>query len=226
MYCAADYTGKISDGMKDEMNHYVNMYVNLAETTNKDKLDHLHEIAKSNSLTEDEEKHLIFRSGLAKEAGLKWKDMIDPDTLDQSIVKKIESSYIADVINYKKQTPHYIETFTLDPSAKIVTYKELDSMRSFSNVQKLIVDSMDVGESEKSILRQWIEDEGDISALPDDLKKSGQYLWDRSDVFMAMDYGSFATVLGYDAINAEGHGASGSYTVILNRTKCIFLREG
>lgn len=32
-------------------------------------------------------------------------------------------------------------------------------------------------------------------------------------------------MLGYDAINAEGHGASGSYTVILNRTKTIILGE-
>lgn len=28
---------------------------------------------------------------------------------------------------------------------------------------------------------------------------------------------------GYDAINAEGHGESGSYTVILNRTKTVIL---
>ena len=40
-----------------------------------------------------------------------------------------------------------------------------------------------------------------------------------------MDTGAFAALLGYDAINAEGHGASGSYTVILNRTKCIFLDD-
>ena len=39
------------------------------------------------------------------------------------------------------------------------------------------------------------------------------------------DLGSFAAALGYDAINASGHGASGSYTVILNRTKVIFKRS-
>ena len=31
--------------------------------------------------------------------------------------------------------------------------------------------------------------------------------------------------MGYDAINAEKHGATGSYTVILNRTKLI-IYEG
>ena len=36
-----------------------------------------------------------------------------------------------------------------------------------------------------------------------------------------MNIGAYATMLGYDAINAEGHGESGSYTVILNRTKVI-----
>lgn len=40
-----------------------------------------------------------------------------------------------------------------------------------------------------------------------------------------MDDGSFAALLGYDAINAEGHGESGSYTVILNRTKLIIKGE-
>jgi hypothetical protein len=37
--------------------------------------------------------------------------------------------------------------------------------------------------------------------------------------------GSFAASKGYDVIDAEEHGASGSYTVILNRTKIIFLGE-
>jgi hypothetical protein len=36
-----------------------------------------------------------------------------------------------------------------------------------------------------------------------------------------MDNGSFAAAMGYDAINAVGHGESGSYTVVLNRTKLI-----
>ena len=30
-------------------------------------------------------------------------------------------------------------------------------------------------------------------------------------------------LLGYDAINAAGHGANKSYTIILNRTKLIIL---
>lgn len=36
--------------------------------------------------------------------------------------------------------------------------------------------------------------------------------------------GTFAASCGYDAINAAGHGASGSYTVVLNRTKLVIKR--
>ena len=38
------------------------------------------------------------------------------------------------------------------------------------------------------------------------------------------DEGSLAAALGYDAINAKGHGETGSYTVVLNRTKVILNR--
>lgn len=40
-----------------------------------------------------------------------------------------------------------------------------------------------------------------------------------------LDEGVVATLLGYDAINAEGHGESGSYTVVLNRTKLIISNQ-
>ena len=38
--------------------------------------------------------------------------------------------------------------------------------------------------------------------------------------------GVLAAEMGYDAINAVGHGKSGSYTVILNRSKVIIKKEG
>lgn len=38
--------------------------------------------------------------------------------------------------------------------------------------------------------------------------------------------GVLASEMGYDAINAVGHGATGSYTVVLNRTKVIFCEGG
>lgn len=39
------------------------------------------------------------------------------------------------------------------------------------------------------------------------------------------DIGCAMAALGYDAINAEGHGNSGSYTVVLNRTKVILSEQ-
>ena len=39
------------------------------------------------------------------------------------------------------------------------------------------------------------------------------------------DPGALAAALGYDAINAEGHGETMSYTVVLNRTKVILQKE-
>ena len=39
------------------------------------------------------------------------------------------------------------------------------------------------------------------------------------------DASSYLAEMGYDAINAEGHGASGSYTIVLNRTKLIIKKD-
>ena len=39
------------------------------------------------------------------------------------------------------------------------------------------------------------------------------------------DASSLAIEMGYDIINANGHGESGTYSVVLNRTKLIFLGE-
>ena len=47
----------------------------------------------------------------------------------------------------------------------------------------------------------------------------------RTGEYKFMDAGLYASLHGYDAINAEGHGQSGSYTVILNRTKTYILGE-
>lgn len=44
------------------------------------------------------------------------------------------------------------------------------------------------------------------------------------DLYDGLDEGSVAALLGYDAILVDGKGDSGSYTVILNRTKLIIKR--
>lgn len=119
MYCASDYTGTLSNGIKDAMRHYI-------------------------------------------ELG------------ERRLSASVDTKPVS-----------YIETVTLDPSAKIISYNDLLDMTD-------------------SVIDRMVE-EGTISDMPN-------------------DSGALAAAMGYDAINAEGHGASGSYTVVLNRTKLIIRR--
>ena len=106
------------------------------------------------------------------------------ETADQthSDIIHMDRGKIAEMLHIPEHAPHYVETFTLDPSAKIITWKEVDRMMS--------------------------------------LDKEHDFEWFKS---IGWDEGVYAAMKGYDAINAVGHGKSGSYTVILNRTKLIIL---
>lgn len=177
MYCAADYTGKLSDGIKEEMQHYISL-------------------------------------------------------------------------NESRGAEHaYVETMTLDPSAKIIRYADIDAefaraeADSFLGVVKKANPRLTDREaaavvrecggtrsgSTFKLAKSWEREDPDgYDAFIEEQGKA----WDKykdaiEEVRLAtasLDDGSKAAAMGYDAINAEGHGASGSYTVILNRTKLI-IRE-
>lgn len=177
MYCAADYTGKLSDGIKEEMQHYISL-------------------------------------------------------------------------NESRGAEHaYVETMTLDPSAKIIRYADIDAefaraeADSFLGVVKKANPRLTDREaaavvrecggtrsgSTFKLAKSWEREDPDgYDAFIEAQGKA----WDKykdaiEEVRLAtasLDDGSKAAAMGYDAINAEGHGASGSYTVILNRTKLI-IRE-
>lgn len=187
MYCAADYNGHLSDGIKTEMDHY---------------------------------------KGLGYE-------------------------------RYGKDIS-YTETFTLDPSAKIITNREINDIRMGnldwkSYRDEIINNRISTGnytDDEKTFLRynltgdvSWKEVDRAAKALGstgrdkmmDEAEKIGsdatkaynnehERRIELAKIYQRKyrDNGSLAASLGYDAINAEGHGQSGSYTVILNRTKVIF----
>lgn len=136
MYCACDYTGKLSSGIKEEMEYYKEL--------NADK---------GNAL-------------------------------------------------------NIVETLTLDKSAKIITYDDLIELKEKERKRRV--------ELENNIPWKNRTEEEYMA----DLAKARAYTREISN----MDAGVYATLLGYDAINAED-GASGSYTVILNRTKVIFKRR-
>ena len=191
MYCAADYTGTLTDGIKAEMEHYRN----LGES------------------------------------------------------------------RYGDAHHSYTETLTLDPSAKVITYRELMDIRTGNlsldyrtNVINDIIKKSNYTDDEATFIRfnlntggvTWNEVNAAagrltnerIQELSEEFSKIGEEATKRYNEehdrrierakmlqHKFSDPGSLAAALGYDAINAEGHGQSGSYTVILNRTKCIFKGE-
>lgn len=187
MYCAADYNGVLSDGIKSEMRHYKEMgQSNISKDLAwQHKMDSLTVNDFNTSISEKELNALKQINGTAQR---KFKDMTDDEKnviislrndskRGDSIIKELDK--IEAEVRRSYVIPSYTETLTLDPSAKVITYREL----------------MDIRTGNLMLQHKF------------------------------SDPGSLAAALGYDAINAEGHGQSGSYTVILNRTKCIFKGE-
>lgn len=180
MYCAADYTGKLTAGIKAEMDHYTSL-------------------GKS-----------------------------------RSIVSKSIS---------------YVETMTLDSSAKVITYDDLMDYVYKDRIEKRLfreaTGGMNFSEKELAVLHEsilqdatpeqldiadnfFVEDRSGyyatkkkIQAIVDGIKDKANSEFSAVE---GMDPGAIAALHGYDAINAEGHGESGSYTVVLNRTKLIIKK--
>lgn len=127
----------------------------------------------------------------------------------------------------EKENPFsFIETLTLDPSAKVINYTDLDELRSIGGIEKRLIASDLIPENLKNTFSKWVEDEGDVKDLPKNLQKLGTTLQDKAEKYLKMDYGSLATVFGYDAIRVpERFVGNTEYTVILNRTKVIFKGE-
>lgn len=185
MYCAADYLGKLTDGIKSEMEHYAELgqqrqgggkYTSLLPARRKEVAE---EIVSRYYPNADETLRDVLRQSADSSLGV-FTDMTKSEILEslRSYGFKDDKNYwnmVEELHNYSEnRAVSYVETMTLDPSAKVITYK--DAMK-----------------------------------LQDKLWEPG----------MPGDIGSFTAALGYDAINAAGHGQSGSYTVILNRTKLI-----
>lgn len=166
MYCAADYTGTLSEGILEEMRHY---------------------------------------QDLGRSRGFPLS---------------------------------YTETFTLHPSAKIVDYDDLwkeyqeylkhKSQDITRKAKDIVFDRMHLTQAEKDDYERMVNlfalgiDDKKINAV--DIEKIyNKIVAERARLegSTVRDVGSYAASKGYDAINAVGHGESGSYTVILNRTKVI-----
>lgn len=199
MYCAADYNGVLSDGIRAEMQHYRDQYMS--------KFGY--------DLTEDQwlenSSSVLGKYGIDK---TKYREIArayldEDDGLFESLTSSLSGKERDRLYDELYELPHrgihnYVETLTLDPSAKVISYNKLGDMRA-----KEISDGL--ARLPELALKG---DMDEIARINDYAKKIN-----------SMDYGSYAAMKGYDAINAEGHGESGSYTVVLNRTKLIILGE-
>lgn len=202
MYCAADYTGKLTDGIRAEMEHYTS----LGKSRNPDvqwysfsddrKMSEIRKAMDRLGVSDEDRDSIMyaFYDSVWSDKVSVWSDLYQEIGRDE-INKRTEAGYdasdkykgfrkeVAYLLDLKDRPVTYVETMTLDPSAKVISYRDL-------------LDLMN---------------EEPLPPRPGD--------WD-----IPGDAGAFAAAKGYDAINAEGHGESGSYTVVLNRTKLIIKR--
>ena len=225
MYCAADYTGKLSKGIKNEMAHYKELGDQRygKPETKQETIERL-------------EKYFNMPPGARKYALMKTSDPAYMDfwrSLDNEQKKRlpgfrknIEAAERGE-LRQNKPAPFHTETFTLTPGAKIITYSELEQERTYGKIEQRIYESMSgtLSPPQAKAIQEWIKSDGEKEIQDKKTREIAQDIEERAEFLMAQDPGAYAAMLGYDAINAEGHGASSSYTVILNRTKCIFRRD-
>ena len=68
---------------------------------------------------------------------------------------------------------------------------------------------------------KWAKAEKLAEKLDEQYPDAVQLVHDINASTQNKDAGVMAAEMGYDAINAQGHGKTSSYTVVLNRTKLI-----
>lgn len=248
MYCAADYNGELTDGIKAEMEHYRQ----LGESRNNERMTDEERVeAARNKLPEDiannetaiEYLRALQSGSLSEQA--KYYSMLDKET-ERAVSKALSETPL------DKTAVNYTETLTLTPDAKIITYEqaqeEFKEYRHSHNydtymreAQQEVFKEMNLSTRERAEYRQIytyyttpsspeklarmheLEEKYGTTAQEIDRKFHDKY--EEKAKNNINDIGTFCALKGYDAINAEGHGESGSYTVILNRTKVIFKRD-
>lgn len=239
MYCAADYTGKVTDGIKEEMKHYADLgmkrqgnpqeaYANTLYTKEIESVELPFPARYRDAFTDkagitdlwvdkkSEEMQYVDKwvTGHPEEAKSLKAKLEKASDIGSEKGMKIQSMSKAE---FEKEYPNALpgyktETLTLDPSAKIIKYDDIPKLRS-----RAIEDA-------KAKHKQILKDNG-WDEFDDEFDAEKKRWHNEESHIENMDDGALAALYGYDAINAEGHGKSGSYTVVLNRTKCIFLKE-
>ena len=272
MYCAADYEGKLSDGIKEEMDHYKQLgndrfsSEGFGRTLTKKDFESSY-YCRNIDISDAEYDVFVKLKSNPNLTGYKlpenekkiWNEM-----LDNGKWRAMNNAHDDFLEQFEKewQAPNYVETFTLAPDAKIITYDDIRDIQYGSGneaseaykrdfmlpilgekVKELGINDTEIGylKAKLGLFADYDEQESAVvewKKLPPEVRNGvvGKYkdsvltpireaYNDHINEIRDMDTGALAAMLGYDAINAEGHGSSGSYTVILNRTKVIFLDD-
>ena len=179
MYCAADYTGKLSKGILEEMKHYQELGVERGAAKHYTETLTLDKTAKIIKYTDIKEEYDIYLEKAYKNA---LNSVLEGSSNILQTLLELE---------YKRKQVDFYEKARYD-----------DSIKSY-----------------KKMLKQL---------RPQEHKKLNAYKKQVDKKFeesSIQNIGSYAAARGYDAINAVGHGESGSYTVVLNRTKLIIKEQ-
>ena len=128
MYCAADYSGELTDGIRNEMEHYLELNaerIGTREATFDEKYKYMIEHLDKDTLSVPHMDEYI-----------KAKINSDYDTMSRldrnwsySLTDKVDNVYYSDDMPSFFSPVGYVETFTLDPSAKIISYDDALKLR-------------------------------------------------------------------------------------------------
>lgn len=212
MYCASNYSGQMTQGILDEMKHYQTIGASkIGEFSAEDMAI----IAKHQAETANEYLAKYKAGQISKEKAMEAYRRAKGMGASEYVANYMQNYAMAGARSYT-------ETFTLDKTAKIVKYSDLQKIRGIGSLERTLVNNMSLSNNARTTLLNWIDEEGEIE-LPANLKAIGESLESKAEKLLKMDTGALATALGYDAINVDTRGTT-PYTIILNRTKVIFKR--
>ena len=246
MYCAADYNGKLTEGIQNEMAHYQELgeqrygrptpeedrpEKTLAalpdEIANKETTQ---ELVQAIASGDDDRAFEVFKTIPEDERNQIYEAWHDSEhqhavnytetltlTPDANIISYSEAN---EMFNEFKETHHYDYDGYMR-EAKQAVYQEMGlSMRERADYITMVNLYNGPSSSANTERREALEKKYGITA--DEINKKFNEKYKEIAKDDIKDLGSFCALKGYDAINAGGHGESGSYTVILNRSKVIF----
>ena len=238
MYVAADYNGELTDGIREEMDHYRELGDSRfgGRMTDEERVEAAKEMLPeniTNNGTAMEYLKALQSGNLSEQA--KYYSMLDRET-ERAVSRALNETPI------NKKAANHTETMTLTPDAKIIKYDDIRKEHKEyekTETKKIINEVMEGIKGRASAMKAVAE----LTLTGDGSKRNKQFIKEYRSMLsdaekrqmnkvmkeiekkqkekVIKDLGSFAASKGYDAINAEGHGQSGSYTVILNRTKVI-----